>query len=234
MNLRKAPATPDAPAGPPPASDDPHRRSRKAFTIFAVAAVGLAIGGATAYLNSTQSSSTTVGGGGTDSGIPETATNPVETAVTTDTPDDTGSLPDESRSEMAFAIGDVIRRHHEAIVAGDYRQAWDLLSRRKQAQYRRESGYDGWRTNQATLRPYLDPTGVSVRVLSAAPDTGVATIKVTGMAWTKPGSGCSAWSGITWAKYEDGTWTYDPGYSTTPVRERRWKPRYSELLGGAC
>ena len=66
------------------------------------------------------------------------------------------------------------------------------------------------------------------------PNEGVAQVDITGMSWSKPGASCTEWSGITWVKYEDGAWKYDPGYSTTPQREREWKPRYAELLGGQC
>jgi hypothetical protein len=54
------------------------------------------------------------------------------------------------------------------------------------------------------------------------------------MKWNKPGAPCSEWSGITWVKYEEGAWRYDPGYSTSPEREAEWKSRYAELLGGKC
>jgi len=57
---------------------------------------------------------------------------------------------------------------------------------------------------------------------------------VTGMAWSAPRSRCTEWSGITWAKYENGTWKYDPGFSTTAARKRAWKSRYNELLGVGC
>jgi hypothetical protein len=131
-------------------------------------------------------------------------------------------------------IRTLLKEHHAAIVAGDYRRAWDLLSRRKQAQKLREGGYDRWAAAQATLRPYLDPTGLDVKIEELDPATGVARVRVTGMSWSKPGARCAEWSGITWVKHEDGVWRYDPGYSTTPARERNWKDRFPELLGGAC
>jgi hypothetical protein len=64
--------------------------------------------------------------------------------------------------------------------------------------------------------------------------TGVVQVMVTGMRWTKPGATCSEWSGVTWVRWENGGWYYDPGYSTTPQRTRDWKNRFSELLGGSC
>ncbi len=161
-------------------------------------------------------------------------------AATTEKPVDTtagtsdGEAPlvaDEATREQ---IRTLLKEHHAAIVAGEYRRAWNLLSRRKRAQKLREDGYDRWAAAQATLRPYLDPTDLDVEIQALDPATGVARVRVTGMSWSKPGARCAEWSGITWVKHEDGVWRYDPGYSTTPERERAWKNRFSELLGGAC
>jgi hypothetical protein len=88
--------------------------------------------------------------------------------------------------------------------------------------------------NQESLNPYLDPSGLQVSVLNVNRDTGVATVQLTGMKWSKPGAACTEWSGISWVKYEAGAWRYDPGYSTSPEREAEWKSRYAELLGGRC
>jgi hypothetical protein len=139
------------------------------------------------------------------------------------------------RSVARSEIRALIRDEHEAIVDGDFESAWDLLSRRKQAQYeRRPGGYQAWAEAQGTLSPYLDPSGARIQLLSLNENSRVATFRVKGMTWSKPGANCSSWSGITWAKYEGGQWKYDPGYSTTPARERVWKPRFERLLGGLC
>jgi hypothetical protein len=135
---------------------------------------------------------------------------------------------------MESEITDLLYAHHEAVVMGDFERAWSLLTSRKQTQNRQKYGYATWQANQATLSPYLDPTGISVRILSSNRRTGEATVMVSGMTWSKPGARCGAWSGITWVKYERGQWLYDPGYSTTPAREAVWKSRFAELLGASC
>jgi hypothetical protein len=145
-----------------------------------------------------------------------------------------GALPDVSTAQMESEVEQVLRSWHEAVVQGDYHTAWELLSQRKQVQEEDEGGYAAWAKNQSTLRPYLNPAGLRVSIQRTEPISGVAQVDVTGMTWDKPGAPCSQWSGITWVKYENGKWRYDPGYSTTPQREREWKSHYSELLGGSC
>jgi hypothetical protein len=168
------------------------------------------------------------------------ANAPIETTSTPEDPNTTtttggeGVLPAVSSQQMQSEIQQMLLAWHEDVVNGDYHAAWELLSHRKQAQDSREYGYATWVKNQSTLRPYLNPSGLQVSVESTEPSTGQAQVDVTGMGWDKPGAPCTEWSGITWVKYEDSAWKYDPGYSTTPQREREWKPRFSELLGGQC
>lgn len=145
-----------------------------------------------------------------------------------------GALPAVSAQQMQSEIQQMLLSWHEDVVNGNYRVAWNLLSQRKRAQDEHEQGYATWAKNQSTLRPYLHPAGLQVSIESTEPGSGVAQVDVTGMTWSKPGASCTEWSGITWVKYEDGGWRYDPGYSTTPEREHEWKPRFSELLGGSC
>src|SRR5205807_1402812 len=128
-----------------------------------------------------------------------------------------------AQEQMRSDIEAVLKQHHEDIVNGDYQGAWNLLSQRKQQQELQQHGYGGWQQNQATLSPYLDPSGIHVEIQSLDSSTGVATVMVTGMKWSKPGANCTEWSGITWAKYENGAWRYDPGYSTTPQRQQQWQ-----------
>ena len=142
-------------------------------------------------------------------------------------------FPSQSEAEMAGEIQDMLLAFHENVVGRRLQDAWSLLSVRKRRQTEREDGYRKWATAQASLSPYLSPAGLTVRI-DALEDEGVARVLVTGMDWTAPGSACAEWSGLTWAKYEGGSWTYDPGYSTTPERERLWKSRYGELLGASC
>lgn len=146
-----------------------------------------------------------------------------------------GVLPPVSREQMREDVQQVLYQHHEDIVGGDYRAAWDLLSQRKQVQETRKFGYDGWVQNQKTIANHLDPTSLHVSIRSLDAHTGVATILVTGMGYHDSSNpSCTSWTGITWARYENGHWRYDPGYSTTPQRTAEWKPRFHELLGGSC
>jgi predicted Ser/Thr protein kinase len=145
-----------------------------------------------------------------------------------------GSLPDESSSQMQASIQHLLYDWHEDVVNGNYNAAWGLLSERKRQQDLEKEGYATWAKNQSTLKPYLDPAGIKVSITGTEPNVGEATVDVTGMTWDKPGASCSEWSGITWVLYEHGNWRYDPGYSTTPQREAEYKSRYPELLGGSC
>jgi hypothetical protein len=151
-----------------------------------------------------------------------------------DATEPTSLLPDASEAEMAADVQALLLDFHQDVVSGSPRAAWALLSARKRAQVRREDGYAAWSKAQASLSGYLDPGGIEVTMEDTDPDTGVARVRVTGMDWSKPGAGCAQWSGLTWVKYEDGTWTYDPGYSTTPERRRQWERRFDDLLGGSC
>jgi hypothetical protein len=166
------------------------------------------------------------------SGFDEQTTG--ETGEDTTTTSGEGALPAVSTQQMESEIQKMLLSWHEDVVRGDYHAAWELLSQRKQAQEKREQGYAKWEKNQSTLKPYLNPTGLQVSIQSTEASSGVAQVDVTGMTWDQPGASCSEWSGITWVKYEAGEWRYDPGYSTTPLREKEWKSRYSELLGGNC
>lgn len=143
-------------------------------------------------------------------------------------------LPDASTSEMEEDIAGLLVDFHEAVVDRRFTDAWGHLSRRKQDQVEREDGFPTWRKAQASLTPYLEPWGLDVSIEGLDRSEGVARVSVTGMGWTEPGASCSEWSGLTWAKYEDGGWRYDPGYSTTPERRQTWEKRLPELLGVGC
>jgi hypothetical protein len=142
-------------------------------------------------------------------------------------------FPTSDHAQMASEIQEALLAYHEDVVYRDFQAAWGLLSARKRDQAESEAGYAAWAKNQATLSPYLAPAGLTVRVDGFEPD-GVARVNLSGMGWSDPGSLCSEWSGLTWARYERERWTYDPGYSTTPARRREWQPRSSELLGEGC
>jgi hypothetical protein len=256
-----APLAPQVPAGaqaaetavlspaPPPASlqGAPPTRSWQPFIAIAVAALVLAlVGVAVAVIVShggrhdtrlvahevvTEATAPTETATAPDS---ETATSGETGETTTPTSTDEGTLPGVSTQQMATEIQATLSDWHDDVVQGNYHAAWKLLSARKQAQAEGEGGYAAWAKNQSTLRPYLNPAGLAVSVEDTEAESGVAQVDVTGMTWDKPGAHCSEWSGITWVKYENGEWRYDPGYSTTQQREHEWKSRYTELLGGSC
>jgi hypothetical protein len=200
--------------------------------VLAVIALGigqlsqsLSLGGASA---SSPSAATGFSGeaGSTDEFSPEPEPEP-ESMV------DSRGFPLQPGPQVNRQIRQVLLGYHQAVVSGEFRRAWRLLSKRKQRQALREDGYAKWREAQASLTPYLEPDGIRARVVSREGD-GVARVDVRGMYWYQPNSPCSEWSGLTWVKYERGVWRYDPGYSTTPVRERQWKSRYHQLLGATC
>jgi hypothetical protein len=136
---------------------------------------------------------------------------------------------------MADDIARILLAHHRAIVNGSYRTAWLLTSTRYRAKKVRELGsFERWAQGQSDLADHLDPSGVRVAIQDVDRRSGVATVNVTGMGWSEPGSPCSTWSGVTWAKFERGHWRYEPGYSISGPRRRTWQPRQSELMGIGC
>lgn len=146
---------------------------------------------------------------------------------------DARGYPAQSRGQMTRQIRAVLLDYHEAIVRGEMQRAWRELTSRKRRQALREQGYRKWAEAQASLAPYLEPAGLRARIVALEGD-GVARVDVSGMGWYEPGASCAEWSGLTWVRYERGAWYYDPGYSTTPARERVWKPRYMKLMGTTC
>lgn len=226
---------PDRPAAQAPAGDGKQRtRMGRAVTLAALA--GLLVGGGVAagivLLGGDDGTEPARVAPGTAATVPTGEEVPTESGEA-DSPAAAAGFPTTDRAQMAQEIQATLLAFHEDVVAERFRDAWSLLSARKRAQTLREDGYGKWVTAQESLVPYLSPAGLTVRV-DELEDDGVARVLATGMGWSNPGSPCSEWSGLTWAKYEGGTWTYDPGYSTTGERERTWEPRYDELLGANC
>jgi ribosomal protein L40E len=145
-----------------------------------------------------------------------------------------GSLPQASDAQLESEVRGLLLNFHSDIVERNFRHAWALLSKRKREQFLREDGYLKWRRAQASVGRHLEPEGIRVRIDDLDRSAGTARVEVTGMGWSKGGSICSEWSGLTWVKYEDGEWRYDPGYSTTARRERAWERRDEQLLGVGC
>jgi double zinc ribbon protein len=150
-------------------------------------------------------------------------------------PADSGpaEFPPVGRPEMEEEIEGLLRAFHVEISKRNFQGAWALLSARKRRKFLAEEGFEEWKDHQTGLSTYLTPAGLRARI-DALEDGGVARVMVTGMGWGDSGASCSEWSGLTWVKYEDGVWAYDPGYSTTPARRREWEPRKEELLGELC
>jgi hypothetical protein len=142
-------------------------------------------------------------------------------------------FPPVGKTQMTEEIQALLIDYHEDVVNSTFQSAWALLSPRKRQQYLEEGDYHKWMAAQASLSPYLSPAGLTVR-LDELEGEGVARVMVTGMGWSKPGSPCDEWSGLTWARYNGQAWTYDPGYSTTRARRQTWEPRFHQLLGANC
>jgi Prokaryotic RING finger family 1 len=228
-----APAVVTAPEAP--------RRGMRNMILALVAILVLGGSGAALYVALSKKSHTTVvnapaGGGSSHVQVPNTDTRSgVDPSSGGAAPPSNGLLPDVPQSQMRSDIQDMLLTWHEDIKSGDYQEAWDLLTRRKQRQDLGEpGGYDAWVKAQASLGEYLDPSTIHVSIAGLQRSEGVARVKITGMGWSKPGSSCSTWSGITWVKYEGSEWRYDPGYSTTVQRRSVWQPREGELLGWGC
>ena len=221
-----------APSEPP---RKPGRGRAILLACLALLLVGAGAGAAIALLGGGDSRQTEAAPPGPSATVPtdETAA-PIQTGeASSGSGGGQAGFPAVSRAQMAQEIQSLLLAYHEDVVEDRVHDAWILLSARKRAQNLRESGYAQWARAQGSLAPYLTPAGIAVRV-DALEDDGVARVLVTGMRWSAPGSSCSEWSGLTWVKYEGGSWTYDPGYSTTAERERTWKPRRPELLGATC
>jgi Prokaryotic RING finger family 1 len=229
----------DSAYGAPPQHQRPSRGTNPVLVALVVV-LGLAVaGGAGALVVSSQKddgNKANVGNtiSGRTTGTVTTTTDGPRPKPTTTTPT-VNLLPDEDDSTMASEIQSLLLDFHRDVVDADYQSAWDLTSARyKSKKLAEPGGYEEWASNQSTLTPYLVPDGLQVSIVDKDPSSGVAAVNVTGMEWTDPKSPCTRWEGVTWAKYENGAWRYEPGYSVTPQRRAKWYPRRTELLGWGC
>lgn len=256
------PEVSDGGESPPPAPPRSSSRRRAAVVASTIAVLLLAGGGAALAVVLTGHSRPAAGAARSGSHAsasakvvsssvsnPPSTTTAGGTTVTGTTAAATTLLPDQSQAQMTQAIQQMLLQFHQDISTGNWRDAWSLLSARKQQQSLQEVGYNGWIKNQKSLGQYLDPSGLQVSIVSTDTGSGVATVNVTGMSWSPPGRSSCGWNGITWVKYENGNWRYDPGYSTTAQRRAQWgppentsSPAYStwvhktwpKLMGGLC
>ncbi|MEA2412309.1 MAG: hypothetical protein QOC77_2870 [Thermoleophilaceae bacterium] len=239
------PATRQAPppavhVGLPPVAPPPKQPvSRGPWLIAAIVILAIAIAGAAAaYVITSKKDKPATAQVSRPSPSPSTTTDATPPAPnpTAGVPASTPSsvLPAETRSQMKSDIESLLLQWHNDIVGGDYRSAWNLLTPRKRAQKLREDGYPKWARSQATLGNNLDPSGLSVSILKVDDATGVVTVNVHGMRLITPIGNCTYWSGVTWVRYENGQWLYEPGFSMTRARRAYWQPRKTQTLGGSC
>lgn len=239
--VEQAPAVPEPvqtaptevkPAAPPGSPPPPRREgSRRVSLLVAGAILLLGAGAAGAIVlargGGGDSTTTVAGAAASPAASSEEETEAEAAAVSSD------GLPNVGRAEMTGEVEALLLAYHEDVVAHDFRSAWGLLTARKRQQNLEEYGYRKWMEAQASLSDYLLPDGLQARIDGTEGD-GVVRVDVSGMGWSDSGSRCSEWSGLTWVRYEGGTWAYDPGYSTTASRRRTWQPRSAELLGANC
>ncbi len=231
-----APTSP-APAVSPVTAPGPKQGTRPGWLALAVVAGLVAVGAGAAaaivVLGHDDSTTAKTDGHSHMSSVPTVPDAVAEGSGQANTSAGRPGFPTESRDQMARDIQALLLTYHQDVVTGQTQEAWGVLSARKRQQNLREYGYPKWAKAQASLAPYLDPSGLTVRI-DALEAEGVARVLATGMGWSAPGASCTEWSGLTWVKYEQGKWTYDPGYSTTADRRRVWQPRSGELLGADC
>jgi hypothetical protein len=227
---------PPAPQKTVASAPPPERRRAPLWIGAAVLLLGVGAAAAIVLSGGGGRSTTTVAEEAPPTRAEQAAETTVEREVVEPEPEPVAdALPAVSRFVMEEEIEAVLLAYHEDVVRRDFRTAWALLSERKRRQNLAEYGYGEWKRAQASLSDDLYPSGLRARIDSIEDRSdGVARVSITGMGWSAPSSPCSEWSGLTWVKYERGTWTYDPGYSTTPARRRVWESRAGRLLGAGC
>jgi ribosomal protein L40E len=167
---------------------------------------------------------------------PTTSTaQPEATEGTSTTSSPSGASASADPYSEVSTIETVLREFHEDVLSNNFHGAWELTSLRYRRQKENEpGGYPAWEKNQQTLQRYLDPSGLKVSIYSWEEKPQIATVRVTGMRWSEPGSSCSHFQGITWMHHEGDTWYYEPGYSVSPQRRAQWEGRKPALLGWGC
>jgi hypothetical protein len=126
-----------------------------------------------------------------------------------------------SDRQIESAIERTLKRHHIAINRGQWRVAYQTLSRAKRSQKRAEAAAQGLPDGVAKYRSQFRyelegqilASSTTVRLVSVDPDTGEATIELS---IPKRNGGC--YSGTTWAVFENGGWRYDLGSTGHPDR----------------
>jgi ribosomal protein L40E len=233
---RPAPAAAPPPAFPPPAASPPSSgNGNTTLLIVGIVLVLVAVGvGGVMLVRGGGSHHPTVAGV-THETTTTTITEPTSAATQ---PKATEGASTENSSDPyseVSAIESVLRQFHEDVLDNNFHGAWELTSPRYRRQKENEpGGYAAWAKNQKTLQRYLDPRGLRASIYSWEEKPQIATVRVTGMRWSEPGSSCSYFQGITWMHHEGSTWYYEPGYSISPQRRAQWEARKPALLGWGC
>lgn len=139
-----------------------------------------------------------------------------------------------AREQRVAAIEPLVRSYFDAIRAGDYDAAWELLS----VKYRTwklsaGGGRAKWERQEASVPAHLTGTP-TVRETQYDPASGVSTIFVSGLNFPKPDGTSCAYQGFTWARRSENGWAYDQGYLHVPARRARWRPIREQTLGFPC
>jgi hypothetical protein len=136
---------------------------------------------------------------------------------------------------MTIAIRDLVRRFYQAQIDGDYATQRQLTTARYQRDKIDPMGFVQWGINQHTAGPFLSGAqNIDVTIRDTDARDGSVTIDIRGLRYSKRGSGCSTWEGISWARYEYGRWRYDPYLQATPTREARWGVQANQIIGAGC
>ena len=128
----------------------------------------------------------------------------------------------------------MLRRYYDAVHAGDFETAWGLLSPTYKSWKASNGGRAKWQTLEEDNQAYLDPGTLDVEIVEVDRESGVATVRVTGMTYTRPGDSPCAYEGVTWVRKSGSTWVYDQGYLQDPERAAKWRPRRAATLGYSC
>ncbi|MEV4422459.1 hypothetical protein AB0L40_21155 [Patulibacter sp. NPDC049589] len=260
--IAPAPGSPPPAWAPPSGPPAPAPRRGNGLIVAAVLVLALVVAGSAAAFVLTRdagddaalAAQTTSTVGDTTSTAGDTSAEaPTATDTTSDTTTDDatptatsgGAVPDDDESTMADDIATTISEYYGALNNGDTNTAWDLLSGRRhrletsgRVLYGRQRTRASWAAAEGRTGLAVSPGTVTATMVELDRANGVATVRIKGLDFSGPNAGhCNGrYTGITWAKYENGAWKYEPGANTTAKREARWPNASTDprLLGNKC